>query len=428
MTHEHAQPERHVPEDQIAFEMQMRDAYTEQFPENAAVFDEALDDVKRFAGYNIPKFKIVSDAETDDDSLFADNETRARADGMVDDLGYLQTGDEPPIYSFITLELPTNYTDEQMAHMSDEEKAKAEYNSSKGGTYISGELSDASTKLIDNLFDLTGAVVVEVDGRETLLKGEYHGTPIYFEQSTVKYGNIPTITSLRLLSPRVAEAQLKAPTQQQKQAFSEQTGLTKIQAQAMINKGELTRENIGDIAGLFSQTAEISNEAIEKMVDEVVEKSEAAPVASTPDTQPAIRNKGPRYESPKPTRSQRLAMKAAGVLLRRKSPDATLKRLAEEVGGYKASEKDSDSYVHDGVKRVITMSKWDETAPSRPMQKYRSGADFTDAQGAELSWAVDRTVSNERQTGKLAGTTRGRAAKALVKHATKRVGTRAHLN
>lgn len=171
-------------------------------------------------------------------------------------------------------------------------------------------------------------------------------------------------------------------------------------------------------------TAEInaSQEVIDRIPD-FPNQSGAEPHTSTVKVQEAITT----YEAPQPKRSQRLAMKAAGILMQRKSAKDTLERVATDIGGYEVREVDGKKQFSSEVDRKITMSKWDETADSRPMVGFKSGADFFDSIGVELSTAVNRTSSKARQSGSMATSVRGRAVRRLVKHATKGDIARAHI-
>lgn len=135
----------------------------------------------------------------------------------------------------------------------------------------------------------------------------------------------------------------------------------------------------------------------------------------------------PTFEPQKPTRIQRLTMRAAGTLMKSDGVQDTLERVVKDIGGYEVKQTLLGKQFRAKVKQTAVMSKWDVTAESRPMLKYRSGADHEDATGTDLDTAVARTATGDRNTGSAARTLRGRATRMLVRHATKGVMARGHL-
>lgn len=128
----------------------------------------------------------------------------------------------------------------------------------------------------------------------------------------------------------------------------------------------------------------------------------------------------PEFRAPEQGRMQRLAMRAAGMLMQADTPHATLERLAVDVGGYEAVDDTSsgDTVYKANIKPGIKMSLSDETTESRPMQRYDSAADFHDASGTNLEQAAARTINRVRGNGVHARTLRGRTARRLTSYAT----------
>jgi hypothetical protein len=50
-----------LPEDQLAFELQLRDDLANRFPDSMPIFNEAFAEVQRFAGIHSPKYKVVEE-------------------------------------------------------------------------------------------------------------------------------------------------------------------------------------------------------------------------------------------------------------------------------------------------------------------------------------------------------------------------------
>lgn len=130
----------------------------------------------------------------------------------------------------------------------------------------------------------------------------------------------------------------------------------------------------------------------------------------------------PQFELPQPGRLRKVAMKAAGLLLKETSPEGTLERLATDVGGYDSTEVEGRKVFRADVDMVAAPTLQDETTKSRYELKYRSGMDYGDATGLDLRSAATRTVAGHRKGGKLAGSVKGRAARRLTRYATKGVG------
>lgn len=162
--------------------------------------------------------------------------------------------------------------------------------------------------------------------------------------------------------------------------------------------------------------------------------SEPTTMLDPAQVKPVVVNPVSEHPDLRASRTQRLAMKAAGLLLngRGSTVKDTLHTLVTEVGGYKhsLSLKDMAKIVgHDAMlayerpdsSSKITGLKADivsDAAASR-------GSRLSDEGRIDLSTAVSATTSKEEVATDVS--MRGRVANRLVKHATKDVGIDPHL-
>lgn len=129
---------------------------------------------------------------------------------------------------------------------------------------------------------------------------------------------------------------------------------------------------------------------------------------------------GPEFVTPEPNRLQRLALTGARMLLKAQSSTELLETLATDVGGFKAEVNpfSGQTEYKAEVERKITMSRWDETADSRPLSGFKSGADHEAATGTNLATAAGQTLKGIRHSGERATTFRARTARRLTHFAT----------
>lgn len=140
----------------------------------------------------------------------------------------------------------------------------------------------------------------------------------------------------------------------------------------------------------------------------------------------------PQFESPVPTRTQRLAMRAGGLLLgagRRAEPQDIMAKLAVDVGGFKqeSSAQGDAIFVHPGIEQKPVAAAQDETTRSSTVMAYANSRDFSAANGIPATEAARYTVGQETNTGPRAGTINSFIAGQLVSHAISGVGPDAHL-
>ncbi|MCA9346247.1 hypothetical protein KC960_02040 [Candidatus Saccharibacteria bacterium] len=141
----------------------------------------------------------------------------------------------------------------------------------------------------------------------------------------------------------------------------------------------------------------------------------------------------PQFEAPKPGRSQEMAMRLAGCLLTAgdpQSPNVTLEALITDVGGFRkngqntGAGQDPNSYSHEDAKTQLKPMLRDETTKVGHSVERRpvTSSDHSDLKGTtNREDALARTVSGDRARSGLG--LRKRAARRLVRHATKGVGS-----
>lgn len=125
----------------------------------------------------------------------------------------------------------------------------------------------------------------------------------------------------------------------------------------------------------------------------------------------------PEFQPPEPSRLQRLALRAAGILLRKSDAAATLHAVATEIGGFEVSERDNEG--QDLYKAPVIRNTGD--------MSFRSMAEHQDILGRDLAAAAERTVSGGRVEGPMGATRRGRMAKWLAGQAMRGAGAEALL-
>lgn len=145
----------------------------------------------------------------------------------------------------------------------------------------------------------------------------------------------------------------------------------------------------------------------------------------------------PRFEAPKPKRSQEIALGLAGRALglgKNASAGTVFEAVATDVGGYQPVESMEDEgttrYRHPAAERTTWRGAPDETVDSatNSVSGYANTRELADHTGnTHLDSATVFTARGDRRTGEKAGTIRGRVAAKLVGHAIKGVGVHSHL-
>ncbi len=124
--------------------------------------------------------------------------------------------------------------------------------------------------------------------------------------------------------------------------------------------------------------------------------------------------------APEQSRLQRVAMKAAGVLMRANTPTELMERMAIDVGGYERIDDPLQGPIYKAdIKPGMKMSLSDETTKSSIQWRHKSAGDHYDATtGVSLENAAARAIKHNRSEGVHARTLRGRAARRLTHYAT----------
>lgn len=142
----------------------------------------------------------------------------------------------------------------------------------------------------------------------------------------------------------------------------------------------------------------------------------------------------PRFEAPQPTGRQLAAMNLVGRLLTAgdpKDPNITLDALVTELGGFELVEKSvtvlggaAPSFTHKDAESHMVSKLTDETSTGHGSARApKTSNDFSDSSGTtSRDSAISRSISGQRESGKKAGTVRGKTARRLAQYATKGVG------
>jgi hypothetical protein len=281
MTHETPSPSQPFanhyprPQDQIAFEFQLRDEFAASFPESTPVMEEALADVQRFSGINIPKYKLKE----------AISEDAPDTDNLVDEMGYLTIGTSG--YSRLTLKMPVSHTDEQISQMTDLERAEA--SQTHEGMYIVGDIPPETSALLNGLYGLTGAEVVRDDRKagETegtvLRRGEYQGTPVYFSEDYMdpSYYSGKPMMSVRILNKDIGALIAEELNHSQFKEFADAIGQAPHIARKTIADNGVNVNNYRQVADVLRQTRDVVDrvdpesrrESLGNMIDDLFQEA-----------------------------------------------------------------------------------------------------------------------------------------------------------
>lgn len=257
-----------APADQLGFEFSLVDSYHAAFPEQGFLIDEALNDVKRYAGFGIPKYKIV-----DPTPLGYEGDPYDAPQPPVDELGFLASGHH--FFTSLMLQAPNQYTDEELNAMSEYEQRKI--GATRYGHDIIGELPPETIALLDGVYSLIGAHIVRDDraaglshGR-VVRQGEYQGKPIYIEEAfndRSEYWQGEKTFSATLLDENFGERAAEGMNELQTKEFIQQSGIDRFEAHHFIYHNSVNKHNYHDIAEVLRQGREIVDNAGESIVAE----------------------------------------------------------------------------------------------------------------------------------------------------------------
>lgn len=259
-----------LPEDPLKFEIELTDQFGRQFPESAALMHEALDDLRRFSGFDIPKYQISPKGVHGDE-----------VEGLNDENGYLTSGGKQPIYSMLTLQMPKKArTKEEIARMTDAEKAAADQ--TDDGAYVLGELPEETKALLSGIYELTGAQIIRddrVDGEQTgtvLRMGKYQGQDIFIAEDYFDrcpwYGG-KDLLSVRLLKQSLGESVAEGLNDSQFREFSkaaEASGMDRFKVRDFIADNRVTYRNYREIADLLRQTSSVMKGAEKTALEDAI--------------------------------------------------------------------------------------------------------------------------------------------------------------
>ena len=203
---------------------------------------EALSDLKRQAGFDIPKYGI-SEVHRQD-PLHA---------GAIDEHGFLQQGSggsQPASFTMLALK----------------PKGPVRPGTVDDMNLIIGDIPPESRALIEGIYELVGARVMRDDHQDqesegvVIRQGEYQGQPIYMEEiyatAAGSYDNQPTLR-VRLLNQETARQELDDLTYTQRAQFLVISGLQKGRYFDAVEAHGVTRENYLDVAHLLERTRDI---------------------------------------------------------------------------------------------------------------------------------------------------------------------------
>lgn len=246
-----------APADQIAAEFALMDRFKQQFPEQEVALTESLNEVKRFAGIGVPKYKLEGPIKGSTD------------DSPTDENGYLATGEH--FFAALQLQMPLKELSalEFSALSSDQQ---ADYMMGREGVVVVGDVPTHTRALLEGLYQLTGARAVRndlADGSEkngTLIRqGTYQGSTVYFKErySTYKQHsyiqNQPDTAERRVLRVDMIneKSALEAihndlrPHEERELFMNLPEGVSRIDIRSMVTRGDITRHNYQNIAELI---------------------------------------------------------------------------------------------------------------------------------------------------------------------------------
>lgn len=243
-------PAYELPVDQMSFEDNLRREFTMAYPDFVPLFDVAVSDIQRAVGFGVPKYKISSE-----DTL------RAIMEDQVDENGYFMSG--VVNFSKLQITIPTRPTDEEIAAMSAAERLRIGL--TWDGMTVAGGLSAASKKLIEGIYQLTGAQVVRDDRTfqlrtaEVVRRGSYMGEEVYFSENyddnSPVYGT--STFSLFVLNAKTgAEAAIELNALQVRE-FATLAGLDMFAAQRAVRDMAITTDTYRLVGGVLRETGAI---------------------------------------------------------------------------------------------------------------------------------------------------------------------------
>jgi hypothetical protein len=245
-----------VPADQAAFESSLIDSYESQFPESAALMHDALDELKRFSGADIPKYRVAKKQED-----------LAKDQGDVDEQGQFGSPDTRYALSSLSLKMYKDPAEQDISNMSEYEKAEA--NRTSNGMSIIGELPPETTALLNGIYSLIGAETVRDDraqGEEhgvVLRRGVYNGSPVYIKERYTDNSFWQGKSTLSVVIENEHRGKITETglSETQLHDFMDMSGIGLGEVHTIISEDGITSANYKDYASAYGQTRAIIKEA-----------------------------------------------------------------------------------------------------------------------------------------------------------------------
>lgn len=234
-------------EDPMSYEFELLDRFAAKYGEDGkTLLGEILNDVKRYAGFDIPKYKAI-DFEP--------------GDPMQDELGYLRLRGGGP-FSAQFLNMPDDIPLEDFKAMSAEDQSV--FQVGHEGRTVLGPIPERIIEMISEVYKLTGARVIRDDrslgepSGVVVYEGYYAGKPVFFRES-YHIGQPGYLKGkdrfwFDLVSQSMADLEVKMPTESELKRFTRETGIKERRNVVhMVSNGELRRDNLEQVIDLFRQ-------------------------------------------------------------------------------------------------------------------------------------------------------------------------------
>ncbi len=263
MTHEAINPSQPfankypMPGDQLAFQFDLQDSFARDFPDSAPLIHQALADVQRFSGIDIPKYQFVETLSGDypgpDD---------------IDELGFLSLGSGGDNgYTMLALTMPAHHSDEEIAQMTEEERTEA--SKTHEGFLVVGDIPPETSAMLNGVYGLIGADTIRDDrtaGEDTgtvLRRGEYQGTVIYIAEDYMNhsYYSGKPMMSVSLVGRDMSESIATGLNNSQFKEFVDAVGQSPSEAQQIMLDNKVTSNNYEDVGDALRQAREIVDTA-----------------------------------------------------------------------------------------------------------------------------------------------------------------------
>lgn len=241
-----------LPHDQLMFELDLIDTFTKRHPNDVNLLADALNVLKRFAGFNIPKYPVsIQDINPEDVAEMVSG-------GEVDENGYLIEGSGPVTSS--SLYLSNEHQQHRLSFSLFEHP----------GIYIVGELPEVSKDILFAVYALTGAQLTRDDRIKDIRRGVvlragiYMGSPIFFEETyydSSGIGDDIDVLRVSVVSRDFYLEELDSIDEVQFEDFVESTGLDVYTVRDMQAKRQINVHNYRSLAQVLVSAGQIVADA-----------------------------------------------------------------------------------------------------------------------------------------------------------------------